>query len=331
MGFTTDRERPRAGARGSPARVGRLRHNRAVRFEQSRDRRAPDCAWRVRQAAPLRSLLLPVVPIAIVLASCAGASTSGLERLPLRGVSECALSDLDGIGPLDVAVVIDASRSTRNPTESDIDGDGVVGRFADSVMTDPDDTLLSAQVAGVRSLLHAASGPGRRFAIVSFSGRFRFGPRAPPDGLVLRAQAVVHSELTEDLGSLEVALNQILEKGSFGTTDFAAGLRKALRALSEAAPPGVPNRRIVLFLSDATTPLVPRPNEKMLRIDPLIQVAALRAIDAGVRVHTFGLGEAAAAPPPHVLSQIAGATGGTYRGVSDPVALHCYLLHALVL
>ena len=171
---------------------------------------------------------------------------------------------------------------------------------------------------------------GRRFSIVSLSGRFRFGLRRSPDGLVLGTQAVVQSELTDDLGALEAGLNRVLEKGSFGTTDFAAGLRKALRALSEAPSPPARGRRLVLFMSDSTTPLLPWTNEKMLRIDPLMKRAALRAIDAGVRVHAFGLGAAAAAPLPHTLSQIASATGGTYRAISNPAALHCYLLHALV-
>ncbi|MEE8475246.1 MAG: vWA domain-containing protein [Myxococcota bacterium] len=260
-------------------------------------------------------------------------------------MSQCAQLRLDGMGALDAVLVIDASRSTRNSSESDIDGDGEIGRFKASAMTDPDDTWLSAQVAGVRSLVHAASGPDRRFSIVSFSGRFRFGLREAPAGLVLRRQAVVQSGLTEDLESLEAGLVRVLEKGSFGTTDFAAGLHKALRALSEAAPAPAASRRLILFMSTAPTPLVPGPNEKMLRIDPSMKHldsksigagvrrmkhAALSAVESGVSVHTFGLGEAAATPPPHALSQIAGSGGGSYRAVSDPALLHCYLLHALV-
>jgi hypothetical protein len=71
------------------------------------------------------------------------------------------------------------------------------------------------------------------------------------------------------------------------------------------------------------------PNSLVVRSDPAMASAIRWAIRSGIRIHTFGLGEAADTEPPHHLSRIAGATGGSYRAVEDPTGLHRDLMSAL--
>lgn len=264
-----------------------------------------------------------------LLSGCVGAPRTDLGELPVQDVSRCDTPRLEGVAHLGVAIAIDASRSTANPSLADIDGDGRIGAIENSVMTDPADSLLSAEVAGIRSLLHALEGTGAQLSIVAFAGRLRHPAQDPGIGLVLPAQAVVVSPLTRDLGALEAGLGRVLERGAFGTTQFSAGMRVALRTLAEAPDPA--SRRSVLLVSDSPHPfLVGASEDRLPRGDPLMELAARRAIDAHVRIHTFGLGTAATAATPHSLSRIAGATGGTFQAVPDPTRLDCHLLSALL-
>jgi hypothetical protein len=57
--------------------------------------------------------------------------------------------------------------------------------------------------------------------------------------------------------------------------------------------------------------------------------AAIRAQAEHVVFHTFGLGPDTAADP-GFLPKIAGATGGTFRGVPDPRQLACQLVAPLM-
>lgn len=199
-------------------------------------------------------------------------------------------------------------------------------------MSDPGDSLLSAEVAGVKSLLRSAAGSDVRFSIVTFSGLTAYPLQEPPTHIVLRGEAVIQSELTGDAESLKAALERVLERGSAGNTNFAAGMRQASRTLMEASQPSPAQRRVVLFISDSPSPLQIGPNTPnmlVLRRDPMIARAAVKAIDSGIVFHTFGLGKAAATQPPHMLSRIAGATGGDYHAVGDATGLHCHLLQSL--
>lgn len=132
---------------------------------------------------------------------------------------------------------------------------------------------------------------------------------------------------------MEAGLRDVLEHGSFGTTDFAAGMRKALRAFSETPPESEETRRLILFVAEQSDPLVPSLQKtyarEYARKDVLMKKAALEAIETDVRVYTFGVGPAALDTPPHALVHIAGATGGRYDAVLDPSQLHCRLLEAL--
>ena len=84
------------------------------------------------------------------------------------------------------------------------------------------------------------------------------------------------------------------------------------------------SRKVALFMSVSPEPRAGKARE------PAMSNAARLAIDKGVVFNTFGLGEAAATSTPTSLSRIAGATGGSYRPVSDASTLYCQLLAAVV-
>jgi Mg-chelatase subunit ChlD len=273
------------------------------------------------------------------LVGCASAQP-GIDALPTRSLDECNTRDFEVKQALDVAIVIDTSGSTAEPSGVDIDGDGIVGEFRDAVMTDRADSLLAAQVAGIRSVVAVSGLHDLRLSIVSFSGKDRFDDPVSAERF---PDAILREELTSDPRELEAALDRVLRGGSRGTSNFAAAMRRSLEALDVGwrSAPADGRKRVVLMLADSPTPILPGPTQylyrtpegdphgSVVRTDPHMAVAAKRAIRSHVVFNTFGLGEAADADPPHMLSRIAGATGGQYYAVKDPTELHCELMSAL--
>lgn len=279
-----------------------------------------------------------VVPLAtaLLLAACAGTPAPKLEELALRSTDACGIP-WEGDAPrADIAIAIDTSQSTARPAGTDVDGDGVTGRFTRSIMTDPGDSILAAQVSAVRSFLRGDLPHESRFALVTYAGSTRFPAQEPPLRLVSSADGRVRAGLTDELDPLEATLGRVLARGSRGKTDFAAALQLALRTLEGAPASGEERRRIVFFLSDSPNPVLALPSESWIvtsrrRAYPGGQLAHLarRALRSGVAIHTFGLGAAARAEPPHALSSLANVSGGAYRAVDDATRLHCALLAAL--
>ncbi len=277
---------------------------------------------------------------AISLVGCAPAQP-GLDALPVRSLDECNPSGFKVTQGLDVAIAIDTSGSTADPSGADIDGDGTVGEFRDGVMTDRADSLLAAQVAGIKSVVADSGLHDLRFSIISFSGKDRFDDPVSAERF---PDAILRGELTSDSRELEATLDRVLKGGSRGTSNFAAAMRRSLEALDVgwSRAPADGRRRVVLLLADSPAPVLPgptqyfyrtlagNPNGPFVRTDPHMAVAAKRAIRSHVVINTFGIGEAADADPPHMLSRVAGATGGQYRAVKDPTELHCKLMSALV-
>jgi hypothetical protein len=278
-----------------------------------------------------RSTVLTGIVIAICGSLISAPSRPGLESSPARDIAECRPPAAETIGSVDAAFAIDTSRSTVNPSGFDVNGNGRVGDLELSEMTDPGDSLLAAEIAGIRSLLLETAELDVRFSIVTFSGSYDPTPRQRTKHIVRDCDAAVRSKLTDDVGALEDALERVLGRGSTGYTDFAAGMRQAVRTLADEPPPTRSSRRFVLFISDSTTPILIGGNERILRLDPLMEEVAREAIDSRIVFNTFGLGEAAGAAPPHTLSRIATATGGTYRAVEDPTKLACHLLDSLAI
>jgi hypothetical protein len=266
------------------------------------------------------------------LAACANPTPAPVADPMARAPERCA----QGPEPIeilaaDVAIAIDRSSSTREPTGIDIDGDGEIGEFRRSEYTDLGDSMLAAELAAVQRLVDVARLGGMRFAIVSYSGREDFPLEDSVTQRVDRKDARLEAALTDDLGTLESAVTRVGERGSDGASSFAPAMRLALRSLNARNRSDEPaRRRRVLFLSDSPTPVRYGPMESILYDDWRMEVEARRAIASGVSFHSFALGAAAAAADsPHALAQIAGATGGSYRVVPDPRDLYCQMLAAL--
>ena len=270
--------------------------------------------------------------VAISLVGCAPAQP-GLDALPTRSLDECNLHGFEASQKLDVAIAIDTSGSTADPSGADIDGDGTVGELRDGGMTDRADSLLAAQVAGIKSVVADSGLPDLRISIISFSGKDRFDDPVSAERF---PDAILRAELTSDSRELEAALDRVLKSGSRGTSNFAAAMRRSLESLDVgwSRAPADGRRRVILLLADSPTPIRPGPTQYLyrtpegdphgpvVRTDPQMAAAAKRAIRSHVVINTFGLGEAADADPPHLLSRVAGATGGRYRAVKDPTMLH---------
>jgi len=251
-----------------------------------------------------------------------------VEILPKRTVQECGLLALQDFGSVDIAIVIDSSASTEDPSGFDINRNGIlgrpqlpqIGRF-DIGLTDPGDSILAAQVAAARFLVSTASNGDTRFSVISFSG---VNPRVSRD-----SGAIVLSELSADIDHLEAALLQLLDLGSAGPTKFSAGMVLANQTLTTVAAPNRIPRRLALLISDTPVPVLLQRDDTFKYVDPDMRAAFQEASDSGIVFNTFGLGEAAIAKPPHPLGAIARATGGVFTPVKNAGLLHCDLIRSL--
>jgi hypothetical protein len=168
--------------------------------------------------------------------------------------SECQPAPSPRVGRVDVAIVIDTSRSTGLPSGFDVDSDGSVGSKVPDrafwISSEPGDSMLAAQVRTARSLIAHFSSPDARFSIVTYSG---VNPRDPNR----RTQdSVIESGLTSDVAALATALDRAQSSGSIGAKVFSAGMEAALKALDTPGGPRDSGRRIALFVSDDVRPIV---------------------------------------------------------------------------
>lgn len=180
----------------------------------------------------------------------------------------------------DLVIAIDTSSSTREPSGADIDGDGRVkepprrrrfsrGRRA----ADLGDSILAAQIQGVRALLSQLDSIPMRVGIVAYAGG---NPHLRPD-------ARVEVPLTRDRAVLEDGLSRVFENPSFDQTNLAAAIDTAAQALLHPAAgvSSVPAARLLMLLSDG----VPTAPERMPRDNIFRALAsAERARAAGVRI-----------------------------------------------
>jgi hypothetical protein len=246
---------------------------------------------------------------------------------------DCAPEIFDSMGPLDVAIAIDTSLSTVDPSGRDVDGDGVVGAIVESRYTDPDDSILSAIVASVRTLLENAADHDIHFSLITFSGRMNPSSAEPPKRVILRRDAVIRTALTDDTQALIASLDAVLERGSKGMSNYFAGMRLATRSLVETKDIERESRKRVLFISDSPTPLSRRAGDVGVFTprDVRLESSAREAIGHRVIFNTFGVAEDSKKWRKFTLGRIAGATGGTYHAVEDSTALYCHLASSLTI
>ena len=259
-----------------------------------------------------------------------------VHQAPIRG---SAVADADTPLAYDVIIAIDASHSTRIASGSDVDGDGTVGfnpheellppgSYPDDVVcTDAGDTIFAAEVAAAQALIESLD-PGRvRVGILTFSGEVnpRTGERARWD----QQDAWVEVPLTDDFDRALAALPGILARGPHGATNFAAGVRLAIRelagfagAMSEPRPDA---KKVILFLSDGLPTL---PFGKGTSVDAGDTEAALTAArlahKAGITINTYAIGPQALTNP-MAATEMARITVGSFMPVRNPGEIVAFL------
>ncbi len=225
------------------------------------------------------------------------------------------------ISRLDIAIVLDTSRSTIHPSGSDIDGDGIVGVRApetdgsifDSRSSDPDDSIFAAEVAAARRLVEQLDPKTTRVSLVTFAGDPRLRAGDPPS-TARETPARTIQPLTSEFSQIETALERLLLETPRGATHMAAGLDHAIRLLADRATsdPGrnAATERMIFFFTDGQPTLPYGPEREGDNIREVLQ-AVQRAIRDGVRIHSFAIG-ADALEGPLAVVEMASLTGGQF-------------------
>lgn len=248
---------------------------------------------------------------------------------PIRGN---AFAEGEQAAEFDVMIAIDVSQSTRAASGVDVDGDGVVGinpkmellppgAYGDDVYsTDPDDSILAAQVLAGTALLESLDPRRVRVGLLTFGGEVnpRTGERARPD----QQDAWLESPFTSDFGRVRQALIGVRARGARGATNFAAGIRLGIRELKglpgAASAPRPDARKIMLFLTDGVPTF---PIGRGIDADPGDTEAAVNAArlahQAGITINTYALGPGALSYP-LALTEMSRVTLGTYTPVQNP-------------
>jgi hypothetical protein len=256
----------------------------------------------------------------------------GASRIPpaacgifVSGRARALTGELRGF---DVAIVIDTSLSTIEPTGADVNGNGIIGSpqlgpvssLFDAAGDDPGDSILAAELAAARRLLHELDPRSTRVALITFAGELEPAPKrlffprsaAPP--------AVTREPLTREFARIERALDQLLASEPAGVTHMAAGVDQAVRELlgqpGARSTPDPGTEKVVLFLTDGQPTLPYGPGRDAENVRAVLD-AADRAREGGIRVHAFAIGPEALAGPIATV-ELAARTQGHFIPVRDP-------------
>lgn len=252
-----------------------------------------------------------------------------VHMAPVRGAARSGSGEP---ADFDVLIAIDVSHSTRYPSGIDVDGDEEVGFNPqeelvapgtypeDLVCSDPDDTILAAEIQAARYLLQVLGSGRTRVGVVAFSGDVD-----PDTGTQVRPgqkDAWVVVPLTNDFQKIQRALDAIRDEGPHGATNYAAAVQ--LSVVELAGLPGAESqprpeaKRVVLFLTDGVPTF---PFGKGIVADPEDTEVAINAArlarKAGITINTYALGRHALAKPVAVM-EMARLTVGAYTPVRNP-------------
>jgi Mg-chelatase subunit ChlD len=252
-----------------------------------------------------------------------------VHQAPIRGSAVA-----DGERPLDfdVMLVLDVSGSTKVASGVDVDRDGELGfnpQFElvapgayppEMVSTDPQDTILAAEVAAGQALLSTLQGGRIRVGIISFSGEMNptTGQRARFD----QQDAWLEVPLSADLAQAKRALDAIFARGPYGGTNFAAGIRLAVTELAgltgARSQPRPDAKKVILFLTDGlpTFPIGSGSASDAGDTEAALNAARL-AHKAGITINTYALGPSALTNP-IAATEVARITLGTFLPVQNP-------------
>jgi hypothetical protein len=254
------------------------------------------------------------------------------ERVHQARIQGSALAEGERPADYDVALVVDVSFSTKAASGVDVDRDGVVGvnptqeliapgTYPEGVLsTDPEDTILHAEIAAARALLDSLDPRRVRVALLTFGGEVdpTTGERRSLD----QQDAWLEVPLSADFERVRQALTGVLARGSHGATNFAAGVRLAVRELAGLSGAQSQPRRdaksVVLFLTDGVPTLpIGRGSEKDAGDEEAAVLAARLAHEAGITMNTYALGPQALTYP-LAVTEMARVTLGTYTPVQNP-------------
>lgn len=237
---------------------------------------------------------------------------------------------------LDMALVLDTSGSTANPSGVDVDGDGIVG--VQEMMltpggaieipgsTDPDDSVLAAEVVASEKLLDQLDPSRTKLSIITFAGDIKtrrgINTEIKLQSIPETPDAFVELPLSNDFSKAREVLKDIKSRKPDGGTNMAAGLRKAIEELAGLNKKDETydreRRKIILFLTDgmATFP-VGSPNVTDEEDMALAISAAKIGSIIDIHVNTYGIGPYALLSP-FILAEIARVTNGFFTPVSNP-------------
>ncbi len=245
------------------------------------------------------------------------------DLAPLSGVAQAG----DRPTRFDLMIVIDVSGSTRYPSGIDIDGDGELGRqeaalvaVFDTVNTDPDDSILAAEIAGARRLLEQIDPERVRVGVVSFSGEIdpATGRRRSLD----QDDSLLEHPLSSDYASVGRALEAVGLRGPHGGTNMEAGVKRALRELAGLdgvrSVPQAGSKKVILLMTDGkpSLPFGRADVEDPEDVDAVVAAAKL-AESAGITINVYGLGPNAI-DYPLAATEVARVTAGLYTPVRRP-------------
>jgi hypothetical protein len=254
------------------------------------------------------------------------------ERVHQARIAGSAMAAGDQPSAYDVMLVIDVSFSTAAASGGDVDGDGVIGvnprdellppgAFPPDVLsTDPEDTILHAEIAAARALLGGLDARRVRVGVATFAGEV--DPTTGRRKRVDQLDAWLEAPLSADYAQLQRALTGVLARGSHGATNYSAGIRLAVRELAglggAESTPRPDARKVILFLSDGYPTL---PVDSGAVSDPGDLEAAVRAAElahkAGILINTYALGPGALKYEKGVV-EMARITQGTFTPVQSP-------------
>ncbi len=249
-------------------------------------------------------------------------------NLPVSGFATA----LGGDGSYDLRLVIDVSTSTTEYAETDVSGDG----RRDDVWSGPD-SILQAQIRAASQFVRTLKrlprnhdGSRIHVGIVTFAGdeRFRLRPedaRFDPTPQAIYALANRDADsfapLTRDYRAIRTQLQALSRTKPVGTTNFAAGIGKAIIELAGLEEQGARSRpradsqKVILFLTDGKPRL---PYDRFQAKRAALHAAKL-AEKLDIRINSFALGKnAVTRTVSGSVKGMAHRSGGSFVELENP-------------